>query len=371
MYRLLRVVVVIVLACWPLVALAQSGALYTFDAGTDDFANYSGSGASCAWQDQRLIVGDTVQAGTCTGPLIVSGYYLTIAYDIFDYGYGVSGQVRFLQGNTVVQSVNISSAGTGQGFTIGEPFNKVEFYFNRKTGVDNVDIGNLYVAPTATTAPTNTPAPATNTPVPTSTITWPTDTPVPGATATNTPVPATSTNTPVPGPTDTPVPGATNTPIPTNTLVPTNTPRPTNTPWPIIPSPTIGPTSTPIVGVTPTTGPTSTPVVGETPTTGPTSTPVTPEPTPTLGPTSTPGATWTPTIYPTPTLGPTSTPIVAPVVPFPTADLSVDLGLDPVDADPLEALSLMGDLVAPVVAPVAFVALGGMGLYAARKILSS
>jgi hypothetical protein len=58
-------------------------------------------------------------------------------------------------------------------------------------------------------------------------------------------------------------------------------------------------------------------------------------------------------------------------VPFPTADTSVDLGLDPISADPMETLSLMGDLVAPVVVPVAFVALGGMGLYAARKILSS
>lgn len=334
----LSVVVALVLA-WPVAVLAQSGATYTFDAGTDDFANYSGSGASCSWQDGRLIVGDTVQDGTCTGPLIVSGYYLTIAYDIFDYGYGVSGQVRFKQGNTVVQTVNINAAGTGLGFTIGEPFNRVEFYFNRKTGVDNVVIDNLYVPPTAT--PTNTPIPptATNTPVPTNTSVPPTAT----TAATNTPGP-TATNTPIPPPTDTPPPGSTNTPIPTNTPVPptdTPVPGPTNTPFP---TPDYGPTSTPITPI-------------PSPTLGPTSTPVTPIPSPTVGPTSTP-------ITPSPTpdyFGP------APAFPTPNGVDVGDWNLEA--ADPLPAIAVAADFLAPVVMPVAFAGVGAMSLYAVKRVM--
>jgi len=103
--------------------------------------------------------------------------------------------------------------------------------------------------PTATPAPTNTPAPPTATPTRTNTPLPPTNTP----TNTNTPIGPTNTptrtNTPVPPtntPTNTNTPiGPTNTPTRTNTpLPPTNTPTRTNTPVPPTNTPT-GPTATP------------------------------------------------------------------------------------------------------------------------------
>jgi hypothetical protein len=80
---------------------------------------------------------------------------------------------------------------------------------------------------TATSTPTNTPAP-TNTPTST-----PTNTPAPTSTPTDTPTP-TSTPTATATPTDTPTPTST----PTATATPTDTPTPTSTP-------TETPTSTP------------------------------------------------------------------------------------------------------------------------------
>lgn len=196
----------------------------------------------------------------------------------------------------------------------------------------------------------------------------------PENTATNTPVPP--TNTPIP-PTDTPVP-PTATPVP-----PTFTPLPTNTPWPLVPTPSYGGTSTP-APVLPTRTPagTSTPApVVATPTLGPTSTPnigVTPIiiSTPVLGPTSTPFPGATQTVIPTFTPGPTSTPfpgVTRTVVPTPDyfGPAPVNLpagGLVEMD-DVLEMLDVFSPELEAVVIPVLYTFIGGMALYALRKML--